>query len=136
MFATVFCGILDLATGALTYSNAGHNPPVLMRAGREPMWLPLPEGVFLGVFEQASYRTKEIQLQPRDRLLLYTDGITEATNMHLELFEGDRLLATLKNVQGGTSVEMISIVMGAVKYFTKEAPQSDDITLLALQYLG
>ncbi len=136
MFATVYCGILDLRSGMLNYSNAGHNPPVLIRAGREPEWLPLPEGVFLGVFEQANYQTKEIHLQPRDRLLLYTDGITEATNMQLELFEGDRLLATLRNFLGSTSVEMISMIMGAVKSFTKEAPQSDDITLLALQYLG
>jgi sigma-B regulation protein RsbU (phosphoserine phosphatase) len=68
--------------------------------------------------------------------LLYTDGITEATDSSLELFDNDRLLQTLKNFRGPTVAEMITTVMAAVKAFTKEAPQSDDITLLALQYLG
>jgi sigma-B regulation protein RsbU (phosphoserine phosphatase) len=136
MFATVFCAILDLSTGSLIYSNAGHNPPVLLRTGQKPEWLPLPLGVFLGTFEQARYQNQEIRLDPGDRLLLYTDGITEATNSNLELFDNDRLLQTLKNFQGRTVTEMISTVMTAVKAFTKEAPPSDDITLLALQFIG
>ncbi len=136
MFATVFCGILDLPTGTLTYSNAGHNPPVLIRADHQPEWLPLPPGVFLGTFEQARYQNQEIRLQPGDRLLLYTDGITEAADVDLELFDNDRLLMTVKNFKGHTVAELITEVMAAVKAFTKEAPQSDDITLLALQYKG
>lgn len=136
MFATVFCGILNLATGALIYSNAGHNPPVLLRAGQEPSWLPLPEGIFLGVFEAAGYQSQEILLQPGDSLLAYTDGITEATNLDLDLFNGDRLLTTLKSFKGRTMAEMVTTIMTAVRKFTKEAPQSDDITLLALRYQG
>jgi sigma-B regulation protein RsbU (phosphoserine phosphatase) len=136
MFATVVCGILDLPSGAVTYSNAGHNPPVILRTGQEPEWLPLPPGVFLGTFEQARYQNREVLLQPGDRLLLYSDGITEAQNSNLELFDNYRLLETLNNFQGQTMAEMITVIMSAVKAFTKEAPQSDDITLLALQYLG
>jgi sigma-B regulation protein RsbU (phosphoserine phosphatase) len=96
----------------------------------------MPAGVFLGVFATARYPSQTIYLQPGDRLLTYTDGITEAVNESQELFEGHRLLATLKEVRGRTVTEMINAVMAGVKAFTRQAPQSDDITLLALHFKG
>ncbi|MFZ2088672.1 MAG: SpoIIE family protein phosphatase, partial [Desulfobaccales bacterium] len=72
MFVTAFCGLLDLETGEMAYSNAGHNPPLILRPGHQPQWLPLPEGFFLGVFEKTRYETERIKLQPHDLILAYT----------------------------------------------------------------
>jgi hypothetical protein len=80
LFVTVFCGILNIRSGELRYSNAGHNPPVLRPRGESARWLKVPEGFLLGVDEMASYRTESINLSPGDEIVLYTDGVTEAMN--------------------------------------------------------
>ena len=93
MFVTLFCGVLDLRTGELQYTNAGHLPPVLLNAAGQAAWVELPKGPVLGVSEAPTYTTKTLQLKPQDTLLLYTDGVNEAMNTGQELFGDDRLFA-------------------------------------------
>ncbi len=70
----MFCAILDFTTGELVFSNAGHNPPVLLRAGGSTDFLEVPRGIFLGIMEEAVYRTGRIALAPGDALVVYTTG--------------------------------------------------------------
>ena len=133
MFVTVFCGILNFKSGELFYSNAGHNPPVFVRAGQDPEWLKLPEGFFLGVFEDSQYQTKKLELQSGDLLLVYTDGVTEAMNESKELYSDQRLLETIRACPDNSSEEIVNNVFNAVKGFSKEVSQADDITVLALR---
>jgi phosphoserine phosphatase RsbU/P len=136
MFVTAFCGILDLETGELAYSNAGHHPPLLLRPGQEPQWLPLPEGFFLGVFEKTEYHTKRLTLQPEDVILAYTDGIVEAVDVHRHLYSNERLLATVKASQETSADGLLKTVMASVKNFSQGMPQADDITVLTLRFKG
>lgn len=136
MFVTVSCGLLDIATGELVYSNAGHNPPVLMRAGGAPEMLPVPPGMVLGVKEEAVFATRTLRLAPGDRLLLYTDGVTEAMDAGRHLFSEERLLEALAPLAGAEPRRMVEQIMAAVQAHAGSAAQSDDITVLALQYKG
>lgn len=134
MFVTLFCGVLNFRTGELLYSNAGHNPPVLLRRGRDPEWLPLPDGFFLGTMEEAVYETRKIFLAPGDRLLLYTDGVTEAMNSDKSFFTDERLLRLAGGNEGGSAEKLVGEILESVRDFAGAEPQSDDITLLALTY--
>ncbi|MCG6537303.1 MAG: serine/threonine-protein phosphatase, partial [Syntrophales bacterium LBB04] len=136
MFVTFFCGILNFKTGEVRYSNAGHNPPLLLRAGKKPEWLPLPPGVFLGVYEDNSYGTMTTVLNPGDILFLYTDGVTEAMNAEEEAFSDERLYSLLENRTDDSPESLVREVIRSLQDFANEAPQSDDITVLALQYMG
>lgn len=136
MFVTVACGMLDITTGELVYSNAGHNPPVLLRAGGAPEMLPVSPGLVLGVMEEATYATSTIRLTPGDRLLLYTDGVTEAMDAGQRLFSDERLLGEMAGLAAAEPRRMVERIMAAVHAHAGGTPQSDDITLLALQYKG
>jgi serine phosphatase RsbU (regulator of sigma subunit) len=129
MFVTAFYGILDPASGALSYCNAGHNPPYILRAGATPQ--PLPNtGIPLGILPDADWACEQAQLAPGDVLLLYTDGITEAHSGDNELFEVERLLAAAQGA-GQCSVEGIQgAILAAVDRFVGEADQFDDLTML------
>ncbi|PKN34674.1 MAG: serine/threonine protein phosphatase [Deltaproteobacteria bacterium HGW-Deltaproteobacteria-19] len=137
MFVTVFCGILNVRTGELRYSNAGHNPPVLRSRGNNARWLQVPEGVLLGVFEDAAYRTERIHLDPGDEVILYTDGVTEAMNPE-KLFYGDaRLLGIVdEKKEDADPVRLVERVVESVRVFADTEPQSDDITVLAVRWTG
>jgi sigma-B regulation protein RsbU (phosphoserine phosphatase) len=136
MFVTVVCGILDIATGELTYSNAGHNPPVMLRSGRAPEWLPLPPGGVLGVMEEAVFATRSVRLRSGDRLLLYTDGVTEAMDAGRNLFSDERLLREVQSRAAAGTRQLVERVMAAVQEHAAGAVQSDDITMLALLFKG
>ncbi len=136
MFVTLFCGILDLTSGALSFSNAGHNPPLLVRAGGQVERLALPPGIALGLSPAAPYRTEEVVLAPGEALLAYTDGVTEATNPRDELFTEERLRAVLTGHGAAEVRELIGAVLSAVGEFAAGAPQSDDIAMLAVRYRG
>ncbi len=136
MFVTVFCGVLDLRTGRLKYSNAGHEPPVIVRRDAQPEFLPVPEGFLLGVEEESSYQTMEIELEPGDKLIVYTDGVTEAVNAAGEFYSHANLMATVRSCWS-LSVEGIATeILGSVKLFSLGIPQADDITVLALSFAG
>ncbi|HWI59348.1 MAG TPA: SpoIIE family protein phosphatase, partial [Bacillota bacterium] len=136
MFVTLFCAVLDLQTGELQYTNAGHLPPVLLRASGQVAWLELPKGIMLGVSEAPAYATRTLKLEPKDTLLLYTDGVNEAMNSARQMFGEDRLLAFAQAHAGTGLKELVESLFGSVHQFAGGEEQSDDITVLALRYCG
>ena len=133
MFVTAFHGVLDLATGALRYCNAGHNPPYLLRASgvRESL---KATGLPFGIDEELPYRVAEAQLRRGDALFLFSDGITEAFNPQGVEFGTDRLEAALDAARGRDAASLVKDVLAATTDFAAGAEQSDDITVLALVY--
>ena len=136
MFITVFFGVLDLVSGELCYTNAGHNPPLIIARGGEPRYFPRSRQLVLGAMEDYQYRCDSLRLTPGDRLFLYTDGVTEAMNEHDEQYSEQGLVATLVAQGACGLVELVGATVAAVKAFAGTAPQSDDITIMAVEYLG
>ena len=136
MYVTVFYGVLDTRDGSLTYCNAGHNPPYVLRADGSVEPLAQVGGMVVGLFEYASYESGSIRLGPGDGLFMYTDGVTEATDAAGEEFTTSRLAPCLAACRGLGLDEVIRRVGDAVTVFAGESPQADDITMLALRYLG
>jgi phosphoserine phosphatase RsbU/P len=136
MFVTVFCGILNFTTGQLVYSNAGHEPPLLLRRGGSPSWFELPPGLVLGVDEDSRYETRELQLQAQDMVLAYTDGVTEAIDTEQQLFSSDRLRSVVGRIPVSSAEQMVQVVLAAVNEYSAGAQQADDITILAVRFKG
>jgi serine phosphatase RsbU (regulator of sigma subunit) len=134
MFVTVFYGVINTKTGSVEYSNAGHNLPYLMRVNGEIETVRGTGGMALGVMEGIAFETKRVTLRSGDALFLYTDGITEAMNQDAQLFGDQRLEALLREVNGLPPREILRRALLEVRAFTDGAPQSDDITALALHY--
>ena len=135
MFVTMFCGILDVQTGRVDFSNAGHNLPYVVSNGTVTA-LANPGGMALGVADSANLRAGHIVLSAGDRLVLYTDGVTEAMDKSEELFSQGRLETTLQGGSALSSKAVIEGVVSEVRRFSAGAPQADDITLLVLDYMG
>lgn len=135
MFVTVFCGVLDVRSGQVEYSNAGHNLPYVLSNGVVTA-VPKTGGMALGVTESVDFHAGRLLLKPGDRLVLYTDGVTEAMDKDDQLFSESRMEETLQGVNGQSSEEIIKRVVKDVHHFSAGAPQSDDITLLVLGYTG
>jgi sigma-B regulation protein RsbU (phosphoserine phosphatase) len=135
MFVTLFSGILDIRTGRVEYSNGGHNLPYLLANGRIAPLENTP-GIVVGAIEGATYQRKRIVLQPGDRLLLYTDGVTEAMDKRRELFSERRLEGFLASVNHASPEDLTHSLVQEVRRFSAGAAQSDDLTILALQYRG
>ena len=137
MFITAWMGFLDIETGTVRFANAGHNPPVLIRDGRAG-YLEMEADLILGIMDEGEYETQTLALQRDDVLLLYTDGVTEATNEQNELFGEARLLKALDGVKPQDDVcrTVCERVKAALKGFVGSSPQADDITMLCLQYTG
>jgi len=136
MFVTVFCALLDLTTGEVRYASAGHNPPVLMRAGAAPEYLPTHGDPVAGAMPGVAYQTDTLRLGPGDALALYTDGVTEAMNPALELYGEERLTAQLAKLQKRDARAICDGLSEDVHAFAAGAEQSDDITLLVLRFNG
>jgi len=136
MFVTLFLGILNLRDGTLLTTNAGHNPPLLKREGGVFEWVKGQDGPIAGPIPGIAFKERKMQLAPGDEFFFYTDGVTEADNGRRELFGNDQLKAILDDSPGTSVVDRIRDVMQAVKTFAGDAPQSDDITMLALRYNG
>jgi phosphoserine phosphatase RsbU/P len=135
MFATVFCGVLDLQTGAFSYSNAGHNPPLLRRRGEAPAWLELPPGLVLGVRPEARYSQMKLMLAPGDCLLLYTDGVTDALNPQEQAFSAQRLLQEAEGPPEESASAITQRILGRVRAYSAGTDPADDMALLCLRYL-
>jgi sigma-B regulation protein RsbU (phosphoserine phosphatase) len=134
MFVTVFIAILNVVTGKLTYTNAGHNPPYIRRAAGELVRLDTRHGVVLGASPGLAYKEDRIQMQKEDLLFMYTDGITEARNTDKAFFGEDRL-ATILAQHDYESVEAtVKHIVKQAKSFENGAEQFDDITVMALKY--
>ena len=136
MFVTAWMGLLNTKSGAVTFANAGHNPPLVKHADGSFEYLKVRAGFVLAGMEGIKYRKNELQLAPDDVIYLYTDGVTEATNSNNELYGEDRLLALLNAHKDATMEELCKLVKADVFAFAGEAPQFDDITILALKYHG
>ena len=135
MFVTVWFGVIDLMSGVATFVNAGHNPPVIMRDNSCSYHVVRPNMVLAGM-PGIRYRTHELTLEPGDAIFLYTDGVTEATNIGNELFGEDRLINCLTKHSNDSVEDLCKVVHTAVDEFVGEAPQFDDITMLALRFHG
>jgi sigma-B regulation protein RsbU (phosphoserine phosphatase) len=128
----MFCGVMNIKTGALRFSNAGHNPPLILRRDGSVDWLKLPHGMVLGVDPTQAYQTLSITLTPGDTLLAYTDGVTEAMSTARKVYSDARLKATAEANAGKAPVDLVNAVMTGVKAHATGAAQSDDITILAV----
>ncbi|MBV8391625.1 MAG: SpoIIE family protein phosphatase, partial [Alphaproteobacteria bacterium] len=136
MFITAFLAVLDTTTGTLSYANAGHLPPYLLRDDGTVRALAVESGLPLGVVDQFAFRMEHMRLAPGDALVLYTDGVTEATAPDGELFGDQRLADLLGADRWRNCHEIVEGVMGGVRLYEAGAPQSDDVAVLALRYLG
>ncbi len=129
LFVTCWVGVLCLSTGELTFCNAGHTPPVSYHDGKIS-YLTVKPDLMLAGLPNMKYHTHKTVLTRGDRLFVYTDGITEATNEKNELFGEERLLEALAKAQEKSSKEMLSFIKSEIDSFVGSAPQFDDITML------
>jgi sigma-B regulation protein RsbU (phosphoserine phosphatase) len=137
VYVTVFYGVLDTATGEISYAIGGHNPPLHVGAcGRSTAVIREPSGLVVGLIAEARYETGHFCMHPGDTLFLYTDGVTEAMNAQQEFFGFRRTRSLVTQCNGQGPEAMIASVAEAVAEFTAGAPPSDDITMLALRWLG
>ncbi|HEY3730104.1 MAG TPA: SpoIIE family protein phosphatase, partial [Steroidobacteraceae bacterium] len=132
LFVTVFYCVFDPATGQLRYANGGHNRPYLRRANGSIETLDGTGGLFLGVMPGVTYPEHSLQLRPGDRLVLYTDGVTEAFSTSQEAYGTDRLIEQVKAHGDGTAATLVERICRSISGFADQAPQSDDITLAVL----
>jgi sigma-B regulation protein RsbU (phosphoserine phosphatase) len=136
MFVTLLYAILDTRSGQVEYCNAGHNHPYMFPTRGEPRKLTDGGGVICGLYEGAKYEAGNLRLEPGDGLLLYTDGVTEAFNEETAMFGDTRLRAILETMADAPVEGVVKRLMGEVRAFVGFAPQSDDITVMAIRYLG
>ena len=133
MFVTLFIGVLDLPTGELQYCNAGHDCPLVL-AGKEVRGIEAPPHLPLGVFPDVNYKAGRYTLEAGSTLFLYTDGLTEAKNSTRAQFGLSRVKETLGDVASTAPAEVLQAISDSLKGFVADAPQSDDLTLMAIRY--
>ena len=136
MFVTVWLGILEISTGRLIASNAGHEYPMIRRTSGVFEIFKDKHGFVVGGMEGMKYTAYELQLHPGDMLFLYTDGVPEATNTKNELFGTDRMLSSLNGHPGDLPSTTLRHMQDAVDVFVDGAEQFDDLTMLCLEYKG
>lgn len=136
LFVTAWMGILSLTDGRFTYVNAGHNPPLLMKKGGIFQYMKSRPGFVLAGMEDIRYRQSEIFLEPGDRIYIYTDGVTEATDIRDNLYGEERLEQNLNHRRTLPIQDMCTGVLTSVQEFFGEADQFDDITMLAMEFRG
>lgn len=136
MFLTMFYAVLDTRTGEIEFSNAGHNPPYVVSPDGSVRPLKKAGSTMLGLFPQIPYTQATEKLGVGDSILIYTDGVTEATNPEGEFFEDERLINYLRAHATEPAEQLVKGLHAQVKGFAADAPQADDITALALRWLG
>lgn len=136
MFVTAWLGILNTETGLLTYVNAGHNPPLVRLADGGFTFLKTRPGLVLAGMDGIRYRQNELQMHPGDRLFLYTDGITEATDPAKELYGSERLKTYLNAHTDASLKDVLSGLTADINAFANTEEQADDMTMLMLDYLA
>ena len=137
MFVTVLCGVLNLDTGTFIFANAGHERPLIARPdGTEPRWLE-GSGPLIGVFGRLDVVAQRAEVRPGERLILYTDGITDAAAPGGERLGDERLFRTIAEscLDDGTAVDTCRAVIQAVLKFQGDADPADDLALLVLRRL-
>lgn len=136
MFVTVWLGIIDLRTGQMQCANAGHEYPTLMRAGGEYALFRDRHGLALAAMEEVRFKGYELQLEPGDRLFVYTDGIPEAIDEHTEQYGTDRLVNMLNATRDAPLRQVLPAIRRDIADFAGGAEQFDDITMLGFAYYG
>ncbi len=137
LFVTIFCCILDARTGEVQFCNAGHNPPLVCGAGGCAEYIKVPGGFVVGVMENTKCDRHTLTLKPGEMLFLYSDGVTEAMDPEHKMFSEERLQAALTQHKDDPALEgMILKLREEVHAFVSGAPQSDDITMLAVRFRG
>jgi len=132
VFVTLFCAFLDVTTGQLLYSNAGHLAPIVAEGGRARL-LPLPKGALVGVIPGTRYHAKHGKLDPGVTLVCFTDGVTEAYSAAGVEFSDERLLVVAADNTAGTVEDFLAAVQGELANFLGDTPPADDCTLLAVR---
>lgn len=133
-FVTGWIGVLDLTTGILTYANAGHHYPVILRKDADPELLEATPGFVLGRKRLVHYFENRVSLSPGDKLLLYTDGVTEAKSPDGAFFENERLMAVLKTANDADHKQLVQTVRKRLDAFENGGEHYDDATMLALSF--
>ncbi len=133
MFVSVFMGKVDIETGSLEYINAGHNPPLISRNEGPYEYLTVDRNLVMGCVPNYQFSAHESILEPNDVLLLYTDGVTEATNKTNTLFSSKRLVQTVNKTLGLDTQTILQTIRLAISNFVLESPASDDVTMLAIR---
>ena len=138
MFVTLFIGVLELGSGVLNYCNAGHNAPIKAESGKKDAgWLdrlPVVANLPIGVMSGYEYVAQTTQMHYGDMLFLYTDGLTEAEDSNHALFGEQRMISALDKARGRRPQELVTMMLQDVSEFVGDAPQSDDLTMLAIRY--
>jgi sigma-B regulation protein RsbU (phosphoserine phosphatase) len=135
MFVTVFYAIYNVKTGFISYSNAGHNPPLLLRQDGSFSELPVMKNTIVGVIDNIEYQKDTLQLEQGDTLFMFTDGVTEATDAAYNEFGVERLGDILSQHSHSNCQQIVEAVKKGVKDFVGETEQSDDITMLVVKRL-
>jgi sigma-B regulation protein RsbU (phosphoserine phosphatase) len=136
MFVSLFAGALNVRTGLLRYVNGGHNPPFISLGGKGFQLMDLEKNPVVGILREAPYPFVSLQLTPGDALVLYTDGIPEATNDQQQMFGIDRTEETLNQEPSATMPNLVQRLRTTLESFVGTAPQHDDFTVLGIRYLG
>ncbi|QJB56702.1 SpoIIE family protein phosphatase [Pseudodesulfovibrio sp. zrk46] len=136
MFVTLFLAITNIESGETRYANAGHNPPVYIPSGGSPEWIPPLGEPVAGIMDTMEYSTATMTMNPGDIIFIYTDGVTEAMDPDQNLFSEDRLMSLLNNQENHQAPALIKTIDESIKVFAQGAEQSDDITMLAMQFMG
>lgn len=134
MFVTAWIGILDLRTGVVKFANAGHNLPLVRRANGDFEYMKSRAGLMLAGMEDLPYMEQEMQLEPGDRIFLYTDGVTEANDVNGKLYGDDRLKDFINSVKDEKAEDVLNRIKEDIDLFATDAPQFDDITMLMVDF--
>ena len=135
MFATLFIGVLDMETGILNYYNAGHNAPVVVKNSNNQLaTIPCEANLPIGILSGFEYKGQTATIHRGESLFLYTDGLTEAENNEHAQFGEQRMMDVLAAAEGLQPREMVEKMKNCVQAFVNGAPQSDDLTMLAIRY--
>lgn len=133
LFLTCWAGVYDTETCALTFVNAGHNPPIILRGGEKAEFIKQKSGFVLAGFEDFHYQQEVLQLDVSDEMFFYTDGVTEATNAENILYGETRLLECLENCREKPVSEQLEMLKADIDTFADGNEQFDDITLMAMK---
>lgn len=131
MFATLFCSVIDLTTGRVSYCCCGHHSPVILRKGKAIETLAV-SNLPLGLDDKAKYKTETIDLEPGDQLLLYTDGFIDAVNVDDERFGDERFLALVEDLRGLPANRLVPALVKSIDDFAGDEPQFDDLTAVLI----
>ena len=132
MFVTLFVGMLDLTTGKMNYCNAGHNPPLILANGEVKEILG-EVNIAAGVIPDFEFLEDHLEMNPGDTIFLYTDGLSEAENIDSQEYGEERVLQVAERTVSKPQT-LIEVMTEQVQLFVGEAEQSDDLTMLAIEY--